>query len=225
MKALIVEDDPVVARVIEAALREEAWLADVAPTGQDAVKKALFEQNSYDLIVLDVMLPDLSGIEVIRRIRAASSMIPVLFLTALDSVLDRVKGLDAGADDYLTKPFEVAELLARVRALSRRKGSIVVENGLEYGRLSVNRLEREGFANHTPLHLTVKEYELFEYLLQNAEQILTREQIFLHVWGYDAEAGPTVVEVYVHFLRKKLAASGCENYIRTIRGVGYMVKE
>ena len=225
MKALIVEDDPVVARVIEAALREEAWLADVAPTGQDAVKKALFEQNSYDLIVLDVMLPDLSGIEVIRRIRAASSMIPVLFLTALDSVLDRVKGLDAGADDYLTKPFEVAELLARVRALSRRKGSIVVENGLEYGRLSANRLEREGFANHTPLHLTVKEYELFEYLLQNAEQILTREQIFLHVWGYDAEAGPTVVEVYVHFLRKKLAASGCENYIRTIRGVGYMVKE
>lgn len=225
MKALIVEDDPVVASVIGAALREEAWSADVAPTGREALDKALTEQNSYDLIVLDVMLPDLSGIDVIRQIRAAASMIPVLFLTALDSVTDRVKGLDAGADDYLTKPFEVTELLARVRALSRRKGSIVIEHGLEYGRLSLNRQEREGFANRQALRLTVKEFDLFEYFLRNAEQIVTREQIFLRLWGYDADAGPTVVDVYVHFLRKKLAAVGCEHYIRTIRGVGYMLKE
>ncbi|MCF8565909.1 response regulator transcription factor [Alicyclobacillus tolerans] len=223
MKALIVEDDVEIAKVIAAALRDESWNCDVANTGKSGLQLAL--DQSYDLIVLDIMLPDLNGVEVIRRIRQASLMVPVLFLTALDSVQDRVRGLDAGADDYLTKPFDIPELLARIRALSRRKGSIVVEDRLVYGPLALHPDSRDGTAGDHPLHLTSKEYEILKYFMQNAEQILTRDQIFVRVWGYDSDAGPTVVDVYVHRLRRKLAELGCEGYLKTLRSVGYMLKE
>ncbi|OFW77501.1 MAG: DNA-binding response regulator [Alicyclobacillus sp. RIFOXYA1_FULL_53_8] len=223
MKALIVEDDAQMAKVIQASLSEESWISDIACTGKIGLESAL--NHSYDLIILDIMLPDLTGIEVVRRIRGASSMTPVLMLTALDSVDDRVHGLDAGADDYLTKPFDVPELLARVRALSRRKGSIIFEDKLSYGPITLSLQPHDGFVDGSELHLTSKEYELLEFFLRNAEQIVTREQIFIRVWGYDSDSGPTVVDVYVHFLRRKLSPFGCDGYIRTVRGVGYMLKE
>jgi two-component system response regulator CiaR len=223
VKILVVEDDPAVGKAITAALCEEEWETDLAISGRTGLHYAT--DRSYDVIILDIMLPDMDGYGIVKALRGEAIMTPVLFLTARDSVQDRVKGLDSGADDYLTKPFEVAELLARVRALSRRKGSFIHENKVEYGRLSIQEQTRDGFVDKQPLNLTVKEYELLEYLLRNAEQILTREQVFCSVWGFDSDAGSAVVEVYVHYLRKKLAPFGCDKFIRTIRGVGYMVKE
>ncbi|MCF8563227.1 response regulator transcription factor [Alicyclobacillus tolerans] len=222
-QALIVEDDVEIAKITASFLREESWQCAVAHTGSLGLNMAL--QGSYDLIILDCMLPDISGVEVVRKIRQASLMTPVLFLTALDGVQDRVRGLDAGADDYLTKPFDIPELLARIRALSRRKGSIVVKERLVYGPLTISQDSHDGIANGTLLQLTGKEYEILKYLLRNAEQILTREQLFVRVWGYDSDAGPSVVDVYVHRLRKKLAEHGCDRYIKTVRSIGYMLRE
>lgn len=223
MKALIVEDDFEIAKVITAAMSDESWHCENAYTGKSGLELVL--NHSYDLVVLDIMLPDLNGVEVLRKIRKASLMVPVLFLTALDSVQDRVSGLDAGADDYLTKPFDIPELLARIRALSRRKGSIVQEDKLVYGPLTLYPDSYDGSVRDQPLHLTTKEYEILKYFMQNAEQILTREQIFVRIWGYDSDAGPTVVDVYVHRLRRKLAELGCDGYLQTVRSVGYILKE
>ncbi|PWI57303.1 response regulator transcription factor [Sulfoacidibacillus thermotolerans] len=223
MRVLVIEDNVEVASVIESALQEEKWETDVAHDGRQGLEKAL--QEPCDVIILDIMLPDLDGHRVLQEIRKVSFTTPVLFLTARDRVEDRVIGLDYGADDYLTKPFDVAELLARVRALARRKGSIYHEDHIAYGRIQIRPQAHDGFVDNKPLHLTVKEYELLEYFLINAEQILTRQQIFYRVWGFNSDSGSTVVDVYVHYLRKKLAPFHCDEYVRTVRGVGFMLKE
>jgi len=221
---LVVEDDIALANVIVAALREEAWEPTHAATGSEGLRLAL--AGTFDLIILDVMLPAVDGFAIVSRLRSAGMTTPVLFLTALGSVDDRVRGLDAGGDDYLTKPFDVQELLARVRALARRELiATAVAADLVYGQLTLRPDAHEVIADGNLLNLTAKEFALFEYMLRNAEQILTREQIFNRIWGYDSEVGASVVDVYMHYVRKKLAPFACDGYIRTVRGIGYMMKE
>ncbi|MDB5084840.1 MAG: DNA-binding response regulator [Bacilli bacterium] len=223
MRLLAVEDDAPLLDVIVKVLEDESYKVDRADTGTDGLFMA--EQGIYDLLILDIMLPGVNGISIVKQLRAKSILTPILLLTARDTVEDRVKGLDAGADDYLIKPFAVAELLARTRALLRRQGKAGVEGEMAYGPIYLRSQTHEGYINDEPLNLTIKEYELLEFFLRNREQILTRDQIFDRIWGFGSEAISTVVDVYVHYLRKKLAAQGCDQYIRTVRGVGYMLKE
>jgi Response regulators consisting of a CheY-like receiver domain and a winged-helix DNA-binding domain len=220
MKILVVEDDQPLLKTLIAILEEESYEVEFAVDGDNGLYLA--ERNIYDLLIFDIMLPYKSGLSIVKELRSKEILTPILLLTAKDSVQDRVNGLDAGADDYLVKPFAVEELLARVRALLRRNRP-VDEDELRYGPISLRSSEHEGFLDGKPLKLTIKEYELLEYLLYNREQILTREQIFDRVWGLDSEAAISMVDVYVHFLRKKL--SQCGEYIRTIRGVGYVFRK
>lgn len=223
MRILIVEDDQSLLNAIVTVFEEESYQVDRADNGDDGL--ALAEQGIYDLVVLDIMLPGLSGIEILQSMRKMAQTTPVLLLTARDSVEDRVKGLDAGADDYLTKPFAVQELLARARALLRRHGALSLDGDLVYNRIALRRKAHDGYVDNQPLKLTSKEFKLLEYLMVNREQILTREQIFDRVWGFDVDSNTSVVDVYMHYLRKKLAVQGCDELVQTIRGVGYMLKE
>ncbi|RED63236.1 DNA-binding response OmpR family regulator [Cohnella lupini] len=208
---------------VSTLLKEEAYQVDEADNGLDGLYLA--QQSVHDLIILDIMLPGMNGLSVLSELRAEGNAKPILLLTARDSVEDRVKGLDLGADDYLVKPFASPELLARIRVLLRRLSQGAPDGELNYGQLSVKCQSMEGYANGEVLKLTMKEFELMEFLLLNREQILTKEQLLDRVWGIDSEAGIGVVDVYVHYLRKKLAPYGCERYIHTVRGVGYMLKE
>jgi two-component system response regulator CiaR len=223
LRILVVEDDRPLLDSVVMVLKEEAYQVDEALNGLDGLYLA--QQRIHDLIVLDIMLPGQDGLTVLSTLRSEGMTIPILLLTARDSVEDRVHGLDIGADDYIVKPFATPELLARIRVLLRRQSGGAPDGELNYGRLSVKCQLMEGYANGEPLKLTVKEFELMEYLLINREQILTKEQLLDRVWGIDTGAGLGVIDVYVHYLRKKLAPSGCDRYIRTIRGVGYLLKE
>jgi DNA-binding response OmpR family regulator len=171
------------------------------------------------------MLPEMSGLVIVKKIRAKGNSIPILLLTARDTVEDRVAGLEAGADDYLIKPFAVPELLARVKALLRRSGSVGHEGELAYGSIIIQAKSKDAFINEAPLHLTVKEYELLEFLIINREQILTREQIYDRIWGLESDTTISIVDLYIHYLRKKLAPYGQETLIQTIRGAGFILKE
>lgn len=221
MLILAVEDEKALLQTIAGVLTDEGYQVDKAERGDDGL--LLAERGIYDLLVLDIMMPGMDGLSLVRTLRAKGIMTPVLFLTARDSVESRVEGLDAGADDYLVKPFAAEELTARVRALLRRQGKQNVEGELAYGPLSLKINEYDGFVDDEPMKLTTKEYELLKYFLQNREQILTRQQIFDRVWGIDSEANYGVVDLYVHYLRKKLGAY--EGFIRTIRNVGYILKK
>ena len=221
---LVVEDERAIASFLRRGLVFEGYRVTVADTGARALDAV--RDDPPDLIILDIMLPgDIDGLEVCRRIRAAGEGMPILMLTARDEVADRVAGLDAGADDYLVKPFAMPELLARIRVLLRRAAGSQSDGEISYGALSVKSQTMEGYVNGEPLRLTLKEFELLEYLLLNREQILTKEQLLDRVWGIDSEAGPGVVDVYIHYLRKKLAPFGCDRFIHTVRGIGYMLKE
>ncbi|MBA4493873.1 response regulator transcription factor [Paenactinomyces guangxiensis] len=222
MKILLVEDDLPLLESIERILGEEFQVA-AAQSGDEGLYLA--EQNIYDLIILDIMLPVMSGLDVLRQIRQQGLDVPVLLLTAKDSVEDKVRGLDQGADDYLVKPFAVPELLARVRALLRRKGALGIEGTLRYGPITLHPREQTGYIHEKLLSLTAKEYALLEYLVQNAGNILTREQLFDRVWGFDSDTTISVVELYIHYLRKKLTPFHLQKMIRTVRGIGYMLKE
>ncbi|GMK40305.1 DNA-binding response regulator [Paenibacillus sp. CCS19] len=222
MRVLVVEDDPELLRIIRDVFEDEAFLTDGEETGDDGLYAA--EQMIHDLIVLDVMLPGMSGIEIVKRLRERSIGVPIILLTAKDSVEDLVNGLNAGADDYVTKPFAVAELLARARAVLRRRGALGAEGEVSCGVVRLVPSERDGYAGGQPLRLTAKEYELLEFLLCNQERILTRDQIFDRIWGFESDAATTAVDVYVHHLRKKLEAHDADGLIRTVRGIGYMVK-
>ena len=222
MRILVVEDDRPLREAVVTVLKEEAYQVDEEENGMEGLYLA--EQRIHDLIVLDVMLPGLNGLSVLSELRAQGIETPVLMLTARDSVDDRVRGFDTGADDYLVKPFAMPELLARIRVLARRKYGGGPDGEVSYCELSLRRQSMEGYADGKPLRLTLKEFDLLEYLMLNREQILTKEQLLDRIWGMDSDAGLGVVDVYVHYLRKKLAPSGCDRYIRTIRGVGYMLK-
>jgi DNA-binding response OmpR family regulator len=223
MYILLVEDDPRVARVVERALGEAGHRVDLAIDGEEGLARG--ESGAYDLIVLDVMLPELSGIEVARGVRGARVRTPILMLTARDAVADRVSGLDAGADDYLTKPFALEELLARVRALGRRGADGPDLDLLQVGDLTLDLQRHEARRAERTTELTAKEFDLLAYLMRNAGRVLTRAQIIDHVWGYDAEASSNVVEIYIHYLREKVDRGFARPLIRTVRGVGYTIKE
>ena len=223
MCVLIVEDDRSLLQAVAAVFEEERYQVDRASTGDEGL--ALARQGIYDLVVLDIMLPGLSGLDIIRDLRKKGMSTPILLLTARDTVEDRVRGLDAGADDYLVKPFATQELLARARALLRRGSTVSSDGEPAYGRITLRTRSHDGYVDDQPLKLTLKEYKLLEFLLLNREQIITREQIFDRIWGFDVDTSSSVVDVYMHYLRKKLAAHGCDNMLKTVRGVGYMLKE
>lgn len=221
MKILVVEDEHRLADLLRRALEHERHVVDIAYDGEDGLERA--GSDTFDLIVLDVMLPKLDGFEVCRHLRAGGVSTPVLMLTARDAVADRVEGLDAGADDYLTKPFAVAELLARVRALGRRGPAApellhVSDVTLDPARHAVRRAGKH-------VDLTRTEFALLEYLMRHPGQVLTRQQIMDHVWGYDYETMTNVVDIYVHYLRNKLEKGFSGKLIRTVRGVGYSIDD
>lgn len=223
MHVLVVEDDEHLLNTIATVLEEEDYIVEKATTGEEGILHA--EQGIFDLLILDIMLPESNGLVLLKELRAKGDKTPALFLTAKDSVEDRVQGLDAGADDYLVKPFVIDELLARIRALLRRAKGISDEGDVTYGDITLRKSDYEGYCSDNALNLTSKEYDLLSYLIQNKEQILKREQIFNRIWGFDSDANDTAVDLYIHYLRKKLITHGCDNYVRTVRGVGYMLKK
>ena len=220
MHILVVEDDPRIAAFVTRGLEESGYAVSVAHDGENGFLAARY--NDYDLIVLDLMLPKMDGIEVARKLRAAGKATPILMLTARDTEKDKIRGLDVGADDYLTKPFSFGEFLARVRALLRRdtltRSSIMRIDDLELD--TVARQVRRGGRD---VALSAREYALLEYLVHHAGQILTREQLAAHVWS-DAEVESNVIDVYVRYLRQKVDAPFAQPLIHTVRGVGYTLR-
>lgn len=223
MRILVVEDDHALREAIVSLLAEENYVTDEAATGDEGLYLA--KQGIYDLLILDIMLPEISGLEIVKAVRDTDKTVPILLLTARDSVADKVYGLEAGADDYLVKPFAIQELLARIKALLRRGGAMANDGTISYGGVTIDSRVRDGFVAGQALGLTTKEYDLLEFLVLNKEQILTREQIFDRVWGFESETTISVVDLYIHYLRKKLAQTGHDNLIRTVRGAGFMFKE
>ena len=222
MRILVVEDERPFRDALERVLRNDGYEVELALDG-DAALQAL-SVRPPDAVVLDVLLPEVDGIEVCRRLRAAGDRVPVLMVTALDAVEDRVAGLDAGADDYLVKPFSISELRARVRALLRRAG-FDDAGPMSCGDLRLNPGGHQVFRGERRVELTITEFALLSLLLQNAGQVLTRGQIFDRVWGYDFGSGSRTLEVYIGYLRRKLEEAGERRLIHTVRGVGYVLRE
>lgn len=223
MQILVIEDDNVLREAVVSLLEEENYVVAEASTGTEGLYIA--KQSIHDLLVLDIMLPEINGIEIVKKLRTNGCSVPILLLTARDSVDDRVIGLESGADDYLVKPFAIRELLARIKALIRRKGNLAIEDVLSYGDISLNSKVRDGFAGSQPLGLGAKEYDILEFFILNKEQILTREQIFDRIWGYDSDAAISIVDLYIHYLRKKLAPYGFDTVIQTVRSTGFILRE
>lgn len=221
-RILLVEDEVKLARFVELELSSEGYQIGVAHDGMTGLMMA--RESVPDLVILDWMLPGLTGVEVCRRLRATGNTMPVIFLTARDEVSDRVAGLDAGADDYVVKPFSIEELLARVRAHLRRTQDTDPDI-LQFEDLSLNRRTREVFRGKRAIELTVKEFDLLAYLLTHPRQVLTRDQILEQVWGYDFMGDSNIIEVYVRYLRLKLEERQDKRLIHTVRGVGYVLKE
>jgi two-component system response regulator MprA len=222
MRVLVVDDEPQFRRALERALKLEGYDVALAANGLEALD--YLGSDSADAVVLDVLMPQLDGLEACRRLRAGGDATPVLMLTARDAVSDRVDGLDAGADDYLVKPFALEELMARLRALLRRH-----ENGgeesLGYADLSLNPATREVLRGEREIELTKTEFALLELLLRHPKQVLSRGQIFEAVWGYDFGPTSNSLEVYVGYLRRKTEAEGEPRLLHTVRGVGYVLKD
>lgn len=222
MRILVVEDEKKVASFIKRGLEEEGYAVDVAYDGDDGLDLA--EHTPYDLILMDVMLPKKDGITVIREMRDRDIATPVLCLTAKDTVDDIVQGLDSGSDDYLTKPFAFAELLARVRALIRR-GTQDRGAELRFADLRLDPVSHKVWRNDKEIDLTSKEYALLEYMMRNPEQVLTRTMIAEHVWDYTFDSFTNIIDVYINYLRKKVDRDFDTKLIHTVRGVGYVLKE
>jgi two-component system OmpR family response regulator len=221
MRALVVEDELKMAALIRRGLVEEGYAADVARTGEEAIWMA--SATPYDAIVLDVMLPGRSGLEVCRSLRASGVWSPILMLTARDGVEDKVSGLDSGADDYLSKPFSFAELLARLRALTRR-GPSERPSVLEAGSLRLDPATRQAWRGEVEVDLSAKEFALLETLMRNAGDVLTRLDLLEHAWDYGYENRSNVVDVYVRYLRAKIDRPFSLDSIETVRGVGYRLR-
>jgi two-component system response regulator MprA len=218
---LIIEDDEAILRILRRGLSFESYQVDTAVDGQEGLLKA--RELHPDLIILDWMLPGMDGLEVCRRLRSTGP-IPILMLTAKDTIRDRVQGLDAGADDYLVKPFELDELLARIRALLRRTQPERIPV-LTFADLSLDTSSRLATRNGREIQLTAKEYDLLELFLRHPRQVLTREVIFDRVWGYDFGGESNVLDVYIRYLRQKLVIGDEQQLIHTARGVGYVLRE
>ena len=221
MRLLLVEDHIKVARFIQRGLEEEHYAVDLAGGGEDAL--ALLRVTPYDLVILDLMLPDISGVEVCRELRHRRSTVPVLMLTARDALEDKVEGLDVGADDYLTKPFAFPEFLARVRALLRRQEDVKTTR-IEVGDLTIDTATHEVTRAGQGIELASKEYAVLEYLVRRAGQVITRTMILEAVWGYDFDPGSNVVDVYIRYLRRKLDDPYPIKLLETIRGSGYRLR-
>jgi len=219
---LVVEDDPKLSRFIESELQLEGYVVTVATNGLDGL--SLAREIQPDLAILDWMLPGISGLDVCLRLRKTGSDVPIIMLTARDEVPDRVSGLNAGADDYVTKPFSIEELLARVKARLRRNQPHDPDQ-LEFDNLQLNRLTREVHRGQDLIDLTAKEFDLLEFLLRHPRQVLTREQILETVWGYDFMGESNIIEVYIRSLRIKLEAKHPKRLLHTVRGVGYVLRE
>ncbi|MCV7201171.1 DNA-binding response regulator [Mycolicibacterium peregrinum] len=223
IQVLVVDDEPGLAELVSMALRYEGWHVSIAADGSSAVRQA--HENPPDVVVLDIMLPDIDGLEVLRKLREARPGLPLLLLTAKESLEDRIAGFAAGGDDYVTKPFSVEELVLRLRALMRRTG-VSDDTGaskLVVGDLVLDEDSHEVFRGGDEITLTATEFELLRYLMHNARRVLTKAQILSHVWNYDFDGRSNVIELYISYLRRKIDA-GRTPMIHTLRGSGYVLK-
>lgn len=233
IRILIVEDERRIARFTQMELEHEGFKTDIADNGKRAYERIV--QESFDVVLLDVMLPEMDGFTICKNVRELGIDVPIIMLTARDDVEDKVNGLDIGADDYLTKPFAIQELMARIRLVLRKKSPkpadsiiepiIEEKDVLKIKNLKVIPARYEVMVGDEKVSLTKKEYDLLEYLVRNKRNVLTRDQILSNVWGYDYAGDTNVVDVYVRYLRSKLDDRFGEKYIYTMRGVGYVVKE
>ena len=225
MAILVVDDDQAVRDALRRALTMQGYSVDVAADGEEALATLGKSGAAVDLLVVDILMPGLDGLEVTRRLRADGNQLPILMLTARDQVSDRVAGLEAGADDYLVKPFALEELVARVRALLRRLGADEAADVLQFADLQLDTGTRDVTRGSESLVLTRTEFALLELFLRNPKQVLTRSVIFDRVWGYDFGYGSNSLDVYISYLRKKTEAGGAPRLIHTVRGVGYALRE
>ena len=222
MRLLYAEDEEDLNKVVTKKLTEEGFSVDSCFDGREAIDNVQFTE--YDAAILDIMMPHADGFAVLKELRKLKKNTPVLFLTARDSIEDRVTGLDSGANDYLVKPFSFEELLARIRVLTREKHNLT-ENILSIADLSLNLSSHTVTRGGTEINLTSKEYQLLEYLLYNKEKVLSREKIENHIWNYDYEGGTNVIDVYIRYLRKKIDDGFPTKLIHTVRGTGYVIRE
>ncbi len=225
MQILVVDDDQAVRDALRRALVMQGYDVELAGDGEEALLKLRSNPHATDLMIVDILMPRLDGLGVTRRLRADGSQLPILMLTARDQVADRVAGLEAGADDYLVKPFALEELIARVRALLRRLGSEEQPTVLSFADLELDTGTREVTRGGEQILLTRTEFSLLELFLRNPRQVLTRSVIFDRVWGYDFGYGSNSLDVYISYLRKKTEAGGQSRLIHTVRGVGYALRE
>lgn len=218
-KVLLIEDEPQIARFVQLELQHEGYDVTLAYDGREGLE--VFKASSFDVVLLDIMLPSLNGIEVLRRIRFTSS-VPIIMLTARDSVMDKVSGLDNGADDYITKPFAIEELLARLRTVLRKHAVVTL---LSFKTLTLDVEQHECFVQKEKIELTKKEFELLHLLLINKNKVLTREVLLEKIWGYEFDGTTNVVDVYIRYLRSKIEDPFNLKFIHTVRGIGYIIKD
>ncbi len=223
MRILVIEDEKKIAGFIKRGLKEEGYAVDTASDGEEGYYLA--RTNDYDLILLDVMLPKIDGIKLCKKLRKDSEKTPVIMLTAKDRVKDKVEGLDSGADDYITKPFVFEELLARIRAVLRKKAGSSTVTTLALSDLSVDLLSHKVIRAGREIRLTTKEYALLEYLMRNPNTIVTRTMLSEHVWNIDFDTDTNLIDVYVNYLRKKIDSNSKKKLIQTVRGRGYILKD
>lgn len=221
MRILLVEDEKNLSQAIEYILKKNKYIVDAVFNGEDGLDYAL--SNIYDLIILDIMMPKLDGIQVLKSIRQEKISTPVLFLTAKSTLEDKVIGLDTGADDYLTKPFEIDELLARIRAMLRRKGELLEDN-ITFKDIKLNNSNYTLYCDKNSVQLPLKEFNIMKIFINNPQNVITKEYLIEKVWGFDSDIDYNNVEVYISFLRKKLLTIGSKVEIKTARGVGYYME-